>query len=58
MFVAASMSEYLLWNSLGIHRGQSSATRLKDATFVDARVKFDDRLTAIAMHPRLRPRAE
>ncbi len=53
MFAAASMSG----NLLGIHSesiaGQSSATRLNGATFVDACTKLGDRadrLTAVAMH--------
>ena len=53
MFAAASMSG----NLLGIHSesiaGQSSATRLNGATFVDACTKLGDRadrLTSVAMH--------
>jgi hypothetical protein len=53
MFAAASMSG----NLLGIHSesvaGQTSATRLNGATFVDACAKLGDRadrLTAVAMH--------
>ena len=53
MFAAASMSG----NLLGIHSetiaGQSSATRLNGATFVDATQKLGDRgdeLVAVAMH--------
>src|SRR5512147_1315933 len=53
MFASASLSD----NLLAIHSesvaGQSAATRLNGATFVDATVKLGDRgdrLTAVAMH--------